>query len=116
MGIYRKIHQQMWSDEKFRSYSKQLPSAQALWIYLLVGPQTGMIPGLYRASKVGLADELEWDVAEFDRCFQEIERAGAVQADWRSRLIWVPNAINHNRPDNPKVVIAWARAFEMLPE
>ena len=115
--IYRKIAVRMWGDGKFcRSLSPMAPSGQALWLYLLTGEHTGIIPGLFSRGKAAIAESLGWDLEDFERCFREIETAGMASADWQARLVWIPNAVKYNRPDNPNVVTAWGRAFQMLPE
>lgn len=114
--IYRKIAVRMWSDAKFQALSRQLPSGQSLWLYLLTGHHTTTIPGMFSAGKLSLAEALGWAPEDFDRCFAEIEAQEMAFADWSSRLVWVPNAVFYNRPDNPNVVTSWGRMFHMLPE
>lgn len=70
----------MWSDEKFRELTPMQPCGQALWLFLLTGPQTGPIPGLFRAGRAVLADELGWDLEAFDEAFAEAFRLGMVQS------------------------------------
>lgn len=58
-GRYRKVHTRLWADEKFGELSALAPSGQALWLYLLTGPHTASIPGLYRVSVLSLSDQLD---------------------------------------------------------
>jgi hypothetical protein len=116
MSRYRKIEVRIWSDEKFRSLSSLLPSAQALWFYLLTGPHTGPIPGLYRAGRAAMAEELGWDLEAFAQAFAELEDAGMVRADFQARLVWLPNALKHNKPESPNVVRSWRTEIDLLPE
>jgi hypothetical protein len=113
---FRKIECAMWVDQRFARLSPMLPSGQGLWIFLLTNPDTGLIPGLYRAGRAGLAEALGWDIADFDSAFAELEREGMARADWRARLVWLPKALDHNPPPNPNVVTRWAREFDLLPE
>jgi hypothetical protein len=69
---YRKIEIRMWADQKFRKLSPMPPSGQSLWFYLLSGPHTGIIPGLSKARRVTIADELAWTPEDFDAAFKEI--------------------------------------------
>lgn len=115
--IYRRIAVRMWLDERFQQALSPLPpSGQSLWLYLLTCPETDVLPGLFRASRAGLADALGWGLSDFDRCWREIEAAGMGEADWRARLVWLKNALRYNRPESPNVVISWGRAAHMLPE
>lgn len=59
-----------------------------------------------------MAEELDWDIEAFDEAFRE----GMVKADFKARVVWVPKAINHNRPESPNVVLSWAAEFDLVPE
>jgi hypothetical protein len=116
MSRYRKIEVRTWSDESFRELSPLQPSGQALWFYLLTGPQTGPIPGLYRAGRAAMAEELEWPLDAFYDKFTELEARSMAKADWKARLVWLPNAIKHNKPESPNVVRSWRTELDLLPE
>ena len=107
MSLYRKIEVRMWGDYKFRKLSPLPPCGQGLWIYLLTGPHTGPIPGLFRVSQATLADELGWSVEAFQEAFGEAFREGMVEADWEAKVVWVPKAIHCNPPASPNVVTSW---------
>jgi hypothetical protein len=113
---YRKIEVRMWGDEKFRALSPIDPSGQALWVFLLTGPHTGPIPGLFRAGRAGIAEELGWSQEAFDEAFQEAFRLGMVEADWKARVVFIPNAIKCNPPQSPNVVTGWAGEWQLIPE
>ncbi len=116
MSRYRKIEVKTWGDEKFCRLSRIPPCGQGLWLYLLSGPHTGPIPGLFRAGRASLAEELGWDLKAFDKAFKELADEGMVKGDAGTRLIWIPNAIRHNPPASPNVIKAWAKEFDLLPE
>lgn len=111
--IYRKIEVRTWTDEKFRGLSLH---GKLLWLYLLTGPHTGIIPGLFSAGRAGLAEQLGWEPKVFNKAFDEIERIGMVSADFGAMLVWIPKAVIYNPPPNPNVAKAWGKAFTMLPE
>ena len=92
------------------------PNAQTLMIYLLCGPHTSVLPGLFVSGQAALAEALEWPVAEFRRCFAELADAGIAKADWSARVVWLPKAARHNPPDNPNVVKSWQKALDIIPE
>ena len=52
----------------------------------------------------------------FREAFAEAFREGIVKADWKARLVWVPNVIRHNPPESPNVVRSWRVAWDELPE
>lgn len=113
---YRKVKITMWDDPKFRALSALLPSGQSLFIYLLTGPFTGIIPGLYKAGRAAMAEELGWDVEAFDLALGEAIALGMVKADLKARVFWLPNAVKHNPPASVNVIKSWARSYELLPD
>lgn len=115
-GRYRKVEVRTWGDEKFRRLTPIPPCGQGLWLFLITGPHTGPIPGLFRAGRAAMAEELDWDIEAFDKAFGEAFREGMVKADFKARVVWVPKAINHNRPESPNVVLSWAAEFDLIPE
>jgi hypothetical protein len=87
-----------------------------LWFFLLTGPHTGPVPGLFRAGRAAMAEELDWELEAFDEAFAEAFDEGMVKADFKSRLVWLPNALNHNKPESPNVVRSWKEEIDLLPE
>ena len=116
MSRYRKIEVKTWTDERFRDLSPIQPSGQGLWFFLLTGPHTGPIPGLFRAGRAAMAEELDWDIEAFDKAFQEVFQKGMAKADFKARLVWLPNALKHNKPESPNVVRSWRVELDLLPE
>jgi len=113
---YRKISPRIWGDERFRALSAPRPNAQTLWIYLLTGPHTTLIPGLFSAGEAGLAEALGWPLKSFRGAFQELHCQGMAQADWQGRVVYLPKALKYNPPESPSVVKSWAGALDELPE
>jgi len=116
MGVYRKIEQQLWTDEKFMNLSPIKPSGQSLWIYLLTGPQVGIIPGLYVAGRAFLAESLGWESKAFREAFREVLAEGLLQESPKERLIWIPNALKYNMPASPNVIRSWQNSVRSLPK
>lgn len=116
MSKYRKVYIRIWGDHKFCHLSSPQPNAQTLWFFLLTGPQTTRMPGLISTGEAGMAEMLRWPLDGFRKAFDEILDKGLVKVDWQSRLVWIPNAIKYNRPENPNVVKGWQDTWEELPE
>lgn len=128
MSRYRKIEVSMWADAKFRALSPLPPSGQSLWLYLLTGPHTGPIPGLFRIGPMALAEELGWPLEDFDKAFREVFgegfreafregfAEGMAKADTKARVILLPKAIFHNLPQSPNVVRSWAEEWKLVPD
>lgn len=114
----------MWADSKFLALSPLPPSGQSLWIYLLTGPHTGPIPGLFRLGPMALAEELGWEQEDFAKAFREVFgegfggafREGMAKADTKARVMALPKAIFHNLPQSPNVVLSWAEEWKSIPE
>jgi hypothetical protein len=113
---YRKVSTATWSDRKVMNLTPLQPSGQALFLMLMVGPQTTHIPGVQPVGRLAFAEMLGWESEAFDEAFAEAYREGLVKADWKVRLIFVPNAIKHNLPQSPNVVKSWGAMWARIPE
>jgi len=106
----------MYGDERFMRLSPLQPSGQALWLYLLTGPHTGPIPGVFVAGRAALAETLGWGPEAFEKAFAEVIGEGLAEFDSKTRMCFVANAIHHNAPPNPHVVKSWRAHWLLLPE
>jgi len=75
-----------------------------------------MLPGLSTIGEAALAEQLEWPLKGFRKAFQEVLSQGLVKADWKARVLWVPNTVRYNEPESPNVVRSWAKHFLEIPE
>lgn len=111
MARFRKIDPRIWNDAKFAGLSSE---AKLLFLYLLTSPAMTILGALpIRASAV--AEELGLDPKRYAIRYEELSQQGMVEYDDRG-LFWVKNYLKYNGPDNPKVVISWASALDLLPE
>jgi len=106
----------MWGDEKFRRLSPTPPSGKYLWIYLLTGEHTDGLPGLYRLGEAALAEAIEWPIDSLRVILAEIESLGMALVDRNARVIYLPNAIKYQPPQNPKHLHGLGKAFRRIPE
>ncbi len=113
---FRKVSIGTWADRKFMSLSKMAPSGQALFMMLLVGPQTTSMPGVQPVGRLAFAEMLDWEPEAFDEAFQEVFQQGLAKADWKTRFVFVPKAIQHNLPQSPNVVKSWASTWARIPD
>lgn len=111
---------EMWGDDRFDGLSDD---AKLLWIRLLTGPEVSELPGLIVAGRAALAEALRWSLRKFDRAFAQFAATDAKHpepmavADWRSRVIWLPNACRHRRrPRNPNQVMSWRESVKIVPD
>lgn len=113
---YRKISVKMHADEKYLALSAPQPNGRSLWEWLLHGPMTGPIPGVLRAGVAAMAEELDWDQEGFDKAFREVLDQGMAEYDPKNRIVWLPNAIKHNKPASPNVVVSWGQEWGLIKE
>lgn len=114
--IYRRVSISMWGDTKFSRLSPMPPSGQSLWLYLLTGPHTSIVPGVFVAGRAAMAEALGWEQRDFDTAMQELLDAGMAFHDPRTRLWFLPKAIQHNAPASPNVVRSWRGPLAVIPE
>ena len=113
---WRKVEIRVWKDGGFASLSAPPPNGRYLWLYLLTCPHWQTIPGVIAAGAAQLAEELEWTVEGFHERFVELVRNGMAKADFKRGLVWLPNALNLNLPENPNAIKSWASRWELVPE
>ena len=116
MARYRKIDVRLWGDERFQALTPAQPCGQALWLYLLTNPNTNSIPGLFRSGEAAMAEELGWPLKAFREAFAEVMVQGLAKADWKARVVWLPNALKYNKPESLNVVIGWGVSWDEIPE
>lgn len=111
MARFRKIDPRIWNDAKFSSLSNE---AKLLFIYLLTSPQMTVL-GALPMRDTSVAAELGLDPIPYAIRYRELYDRGIAEYDERG-LFWVKNFLKYNSPDNPKVVLSWTNAVDLLPE
>ncbi len=112
MARYRKIDPRIWNDEKFSSLSHE---AQRMFFFCLTHPSMTAL-GAFRITKSGMAEELGLSGKGFAEPFRELFRKGLVKYDERAFLLFIPNFLKYNVPENPNVVRGWTSSLDLLPE
>ena len=112
MGRYRKIDPRIWNDAKFSSLSHE---DQRAFLFILTHPNMTSI-GALRSSVDGLGAELGREPEEFRKGFQELLAKGLIKVNQKACLIWAPNFLKYNVPENPNVVKGWLSALDFVPE
>ena len=113
MSWYRRVDTRVWNDAKFESLSLR---GQLLWFRLLTGPETTNLPGVFPIGKLALAEAMGWLPEDLEEPFREVFAKGMAKADWKARLIWLPNAAKYNPPSSPNVVKSWCKNWDSLPD
>lgn len=127
MAIYRKIDCRISNDKKFRELSVE---GKLAWYTILSRRDLAPI-GAFKASFESLAIEqrgneylnegLQKDLPKgfsevFIKALNELLSKGLIKYDSESFLIYVPNFLKYNFPENPNVVKSWNSALDSLPE
>lgn len=112
MSRYRKISTCIWNDEKTRGLST---TAKLVMVFLLTHPHMTSI-GAIRANAPGLACDLGIGARRFKTALNELVDCGIARVADDCPLIFFPNFLSHNPPENPNVVKSWAAGYADLPE
>jgi len=115
MSRYRNVHTKMWKSADFLALSPLKPSGQALFLYLLTGTHTTAVPGILVAGPAAIAEELGWKDSDVRKYLAEIVKQGMAVVDSKTRLIYMPAGLAHNRPANPNIVRSWRDEWAMVP-
>ena len=116
MARFAKVDVRIWDDSRVRAMTPIKPCGQGLWIRLLVSRHRSAVPGLLCVGEAALAEEFGWSIKDFREAFQEAQGQGLVKADWKARILWIPNARNYNRPESPNVIKSWRIPWDEAPE
>lgn len=110
---FRKVDPRVWSDAKFLSLTDD---GKQIWLYLLTTPAHCSIPGVIVGGAAAHAEILRWSPERFREGFRQLFAKGLANHDLEARLIWLPNAIRYNEPQNPNVIVGWSKAWPEIPE
>jgi len=67
-------------------------------------------------GELALSEALGWPLEGFREAFAEVFAKGMVLADWKKRLIFIPNSVKYNPPESPNVIRSWRGFWELIPE
>jgi len=118
--MYRKIECRIWADKKFLRWK---PQTKLVFFYLLTGRHTHQIPGVI----VGYRQEIEAAIKHADaivddtpdaiaNAIRDIITDGCLMVCEVAPLMYLPNALKHNKPVSPGQVKSWAKSFNEVPD
>lgn len=143
--MYRKVDYDIWKDRKYRALSKQPPSGQGLFLHLLIGKHTCILPGIILARPAEIFAYLGWPLNAHAlgegypegypeplaeglgegypkgchhgaAAMAELVDNGMVKVDSEGGLIWLPKALKRNPPPSPNHLKQWAKQWERVPD
>jgi hypothetical protein len=115
MARYRTLSVRSWASAPFTGLSPLRPSAQALSLFVTLGPLSTAVPGLSVGGLGAFTDYLPWTSEELQTCADELVAAGAV-VDFDARVAFVPWAIADAPRPGRKTTTAWRAVIAELPE
>lgn len=112
MSRYRSIRCLIWNDDKFPFASD---ACQLVFFHMLTTPLSSPF-GLYKASLEALAAEKRWTPKAYREAFEEASRIGFAKYDDRTQVVFIPNFLKYNAPNNPNVLRSWHNLFTEIPD
>jgi len=97
------------------------------FFYLITGRHSHIIPGVIIGCREEIlaamtnANAIEGDTEDgirdgIDCAIKRLIEDGSLVASIDAPLMYLPNALRHNRPTSPGQLIAWAKAWDDIPE
>lgn len=112
---YRSLYETFFNSREWRDLPAGDADAQALALYLAVGPIQRNVPGVLLVGEGELADRLRWPVATVRRTLKTLEDVRTAESDLDARLLWLPWRYDHEPPANINMVKGWRTVFERWP-
>lgn len=113
--LWSRVSRRMWRSTDFRAMGPMPPCVATLWLYLLTGEHRTKVPGLFVLGAGTMSDDLRWQPAAVRKHLAALVEKGHVKVDADTNLVWIPNSLDHNLPDNPNMVMGWKRDWQTLP-
>lgn len=109
---YKIVPVTIWYDPRNAALSAR---GRELDFYVRTGPQTGVIPGLFRFLIPTAAADMRRDARTVTTALRELIDARLVEYDDKACVIWRPDALNEQPPANPNVILGWRTAWMSVP-
>lgn len=103
----------MWDDPQFLGTSRD---TRLVWLYLLTGHESTLIPGLLRATVSSIADGMRFSIEETHLALQSLIKIRFIEFDAAMRLLRIPEAPKYSPPGNWQVLMGWYRRWLATPE
>ena len=111
--MYRQVDSKLWTDQKFLSLGND---GRMLWLFLLTTRfAVNIIPGVIIAGDGAIAEDLDWKPARLRAAFADLsDRGMSIRRD--GRLIWLPNALKHQKIPGPRSVVGIGKVWGDVPD
>ncbi len=108
---YHRVASKFWSDEKTIAWDDD---TRLLGLYLLTCEHR-TVEGLFRLPKAYICGDLQWLPERLPKPFGQLLADGFVMYDETTSVMFLPNALQYQKPANPNMVKAAVKAVAALP-
>ena len=91
------------------------PMARLVRLWLKTGDRTTHLPGVVLVGRAGVAEDMGLDDDVARAALAELEDLGVIVADWRARVVWLPERLTECPPDSSKTVLGWLYQWAAVP-
>jgi len=109
---YHKVDERFWKDEKVQQWDSDI---RLLALYLLTNPHSTS-EGFYQLKKMYMMADLNWDRERFDKAFDKLLENGFLKYDETVSVVFLPNSLKYNSPDNPNQAKYAIKQLQDLPD
>lgn len=110
---FRTVHPAMWRDKEFKLLSLE---AKLVWLHCLTGPHGTHFPGLSRTTVREIAATVDLSPRKVASIMDSLTKLGWLRHDDVEEVLFLPNALKYNPPDNEKQLKHWVRIWSNFPE
>lgn len=110
---YRRLRCGLWREVWFQALTAH---QRNVYLYLRTGPQTDAVPGLCRFSPAMAAEDLGCTPRAVEIALALLAKSGRLAWDPKTRVTWVPDALEDQRPSSPLNFAGWGGALSVVPD
>lgn len=103
----------LWRDKEFKRLNVE---QRYVWLHLLTSPARTHFPGLARTTVREVAAVVDLSFKKVSAIINKLTELGWVQFDEEEEVMYLPNGLKYNPPDNPKQLIHWVRVWSSFPD
>ena len=103
----------LWRDKEFKRLTVE---QRYVWLHLLTSPARTHFPGLARTTIREVAAIVELSFKKVSATIAKLTELGWVEFDEAEEVMYLPNGLKYNPPDNPKQLIHWVRVWSSFPD
>jgi len=103
----------LWRDKEFKRLTIE---QRYVWLHLLTSPARTHFPGLARTTIREVAAVIDLSFKKVSATIAKLTELRWVEFDEAEEVMYLPNGLKYNPPDNPKQLIHWVRVWSSFPD